>query len=371
MPDEQNYAVVSALKIWDKIRKNHGDIKTRLGMGSAKVRVHRILKHPGLVENPIYKVDKVRAHRFFTDVIIGQTPDEIQIGERQCSLLVDLFNESGNPRRFLKSINPWEFYERKIARIAPDVNRAEIWYEELESTDILKNTPIGDYYRLFIDRVEFRRREKDSDAVARKPGHYVSLTSVSERSDGAVVLLADEDKPRVLLISQWRHNAGWYLVEAVRGLPKSDDTSHRKTANRERKEETFIGDDAVIEEVPLGRIFTDSGMSTIKPGFFLQFVDAKKGKDFRNLFEPTLEDPVWVSLASFYKAVFTGRTVRMKDDEFEFLLKDEYREILNTRAPINKGKLRIRDAFTICAAARSLPYFLKHYRLSLEDLIDS
>lgn len=369
MADDQKYEVVSVAKIRDKIESNHGNIKTVYGLGDAKVHVYRILKQPGRIRDPIEEEDKKTAQGYFRDVKAKKTPDEIQIDKRQTLRLVELFQETGNPRRFLKSINPWEFYERKIARLAPDRDRAEIWYEELESPDILKNTPIGDYYRLFIDRVEFRRREKGKDAVVRKPGHYVSLTSVSDRSDGAVVLIADEDEPRVLLTSQWRHNAGWYLIEAVRGLPKSDDKQHRETANRERLEETFIGDDAVIEEVPLGRIFTDSGMSAIKPGFFLQFVDAKMGMDFRNRIEPTLEDPVWLSLGSFYKAILTGRTVRMREGEFEFLLKDEYREILNTRAPINKGKLRIRDAFTICAATRALPYFLKHYRLSLEDLI--
>jgi 8-oxo-dGTP pyrophosphatase MutT (NUDIX family) len=222
-----------------------------------------------------------------------------------------------------------------------------------------KYSPVNEFVAIYIDDVKFRQRTEDGE-VEIKGGKYIRIEPPSHKN-GAVVFPVNREKKEVLLVTQYRHPQRRFLTEAPRGFGiLGIDDEEIDTARRELAEETGalpIKEEGVEALYHLRALYTDTGKLWEAPSYFLAFVDRKLQMEKLNRFEPTMEDPVWVSLKAFYKAIY-WREVRLRAGEYELCLKPEYRKKLNAHTPIDDGVLEIKDAFTCLAGLLALPHLM-------------
>lgn len=241
-----------------------------------------------------------------------------------------------------------------------DANRGEIevsrWSENLLADP--KFFPANKYVAVYVDDVRFR--QKEDDRVVVKNGKYIRIEPPSGLP-GAIVLPVDAETGDVLLVTQYRHPQRRFLTEAPRGFGMLGvDQATIDTAKREMAEETGalpLKNIAGLEEVFfLKAAYTDTGKLTEKPHYFLAFVDRASQTTKLNRYEPTMEDPVWITLPVFYRAVYQAGSVKMQKNEYKLCLKKEYKKRLNTHTPIDDGILQIEDAFTCLVALLAKPH---------------
>lgn len=303
--------------------------------------------------------------KFLNDASRGIVYD---LNEKQAKTLAKELHHEQDWRRFIHGLHPLEFREDVL--IPREDGRAEVLCESFSTKNLLENTEVAGFVQLYIDQVQFRKQDDVGD-VTLEQASYIRILPTS-KSDGAIVLLADSNRsrPRILLVSEYRHNAQRYMVEACRGFGAREDRDEKETHRRERWEETWIPDAWVVDERDLGRAFSDSGKLRESPGYFLNFVRLPADKDahIRGL-KPVMTDPVWVPLPRFYEAIFAKESLDLDPTEYEFFLSADQRSELNTRAPINDGKLIIEDNFTITCALLALPELADYYKLSIPQIL--
>lgn len=241
-----------------------------------------------------------------------------------------------------------------------DASRGEIevtrWGENLLADS--QFSPINKYIAVYIDDVRFRQRAGNQVIV--KAGKYIRIEPPSQLP-GAIVLPVDAKTGDVLLVTQYRHPQRRFLTEAPRGFGMLGvDQETIDTAKREMAEETGalpLKNIAGLEEVFfLKAAYTDTGKLTEQPHYFLAFVDRASQVAKLNRCEPTMEDPAWIALPAFYRAVYQQtEPVKLKPKEYEPCLNEKYKARLNTHTPLDDGMLLIADAFTCLIALLSRP----------------
>jgi 8-oxo-dGTP pyrophosphatase MutT (NUDIX family) len=248
-----------------------------------------------------------------------------------------------------------------------DARRGEIeviqWGENVIADQ--KYNPTNKYVAVYVDAVRFRQIDEESGKVIIKAGKYIRIEPPSGLP-GAVVLPVDSQSGDVLLVQQYRHPQRRFLTEAPRGFGMpARDPDPLDTARREMAEETgavpFKKVGGIEEWQHLRALYTDTGQLAHCPHYFLVYVDRRLQLEALNRQEPTMEDPVWVSLPAFYRAVETDQPIQLQPHEYKLCLKVEYREKLNARTPLDDGILKIEDAFTCLVALLAKPYLVKRY----------
>ncbi|GAB3205997.1 ADP-ribose pyrophosphatase [Marinactinospora thermotolerans DSM 45154] len=141
------------------------------------------------------------------------------------------------------------------------------------------------------------------------PGENGSETVARDYLDhpGAVVVLAMDDKGRVLLLRQYRHPVGHYLWELPAGLRDMDGESPLRTAQRELLEETGHRAEAWYE---LAEVFPSTGFSNEKIVVYLarEISEVPPSEiDFVRVHEEADMPLAWVPLEEAVRAVLEGR----------------------------------------------------------------
>lgn len=267
----------------------------------------------------------------------------------------------------------WEVADKEKFAGALIVSEQEVWAlpsgdarkGEIEVTRWSENIladpkffPANKYIAVYVDDVRFRQREGNKVVV--KAGKYIRIEPPSQLP-GAIVLPVDAKTGDVLLVTQYRHPQRKFLTEAPRGFGMLGiDRETIDTAKREMAEETGalpLRNIAGLEQVFfLKAAYTDTGKLTEQPHYFLAFVDRALQIAKLNRNEPTMEEPAWIALPAFYRAVYQTEPVKLKRNEYELCLKKEYKTRLNTHTLLDEGILQIEDAFTCLVALLAKPH---------------
>lgn len=242
-----------------------------------------------------------------------------------------------------------------------DASQGEIevtqWSENILNDP--KYAPVNKYVAVYVDDVRFRQRDEETGRVVVKEGKYIRI-EVPSGLPGAIVLPVDSETGDVLLVTQYRHPQRRFLTEAPRGFGMLGvDRQTIDTARREMAEEAGaipLKNIRGVEEIyHLRALYTDTGKLAEAPYYYLAFVNRKLQLENLNRREPTMEDPVWISLPVFYRAIYQEDPIELERGDYEFCLKEEYREKLNAKTPLDDGLLQIEDAFTVLVALLAQP----------------
>jgi 8-oxo-dGTP pyrophosphatase MutT (NUDIX family) len=329
---EIGIATQSRGKKGERVRTKLVDTATKILLGDDKdvARFYELVRKGGIIETEVSKVYKLAEEfnvadkeKFLASVIVSKAETfSLPSGDAKCGEI-----------------------------------EVTTWGENL--LDDPKYSPVNEFVAIYIDNVKFRQRTEDGE-VEIKEGKYIRIEPPSHKN-GAVVLPVNREKKEVLLVTQYRHPQRQFLTEAPRGFGiLGIDDEDIDTARRELAEETGalpIKEEGVEALYHLRALYTDTGKLWEAPSYFLAFVDRKLQMEKLNRFEPTMEDPVWVSLKAFYKAIY-WREVKLRAGKYELCLKPEYRKKLNAHTPIDDGVLEIKDAFTCLAGLLALPHLM-------------
>lgn len=249
-----------------------------------------------------------------------------------------------------------------------------VWGKDLlrPPEDPKRYAPTSQYVSVFVDEVMFRQKDKETDRVEALWGQYVRIAPPAGTNHGAVVLIVDAQSGDVLLVSQYRHPQRRFLTETVRGFGTLGyDKNEMDTALREMEEEAGVvplGDArGGLELHRLRRLYTDTGKLTEAPHYFLAYVERAHQTMELNRGAPLMEDPVWIPLATFYRAVRSDRAIALKSNEATPCLTPENKRQLNARTPIDEGRLEIEDAFTCLAAFLAEPMLRARFAEAFQD----
>jgi len=232
---------------------------------------------------------------------------------------------------------------------------------------------VQSYVEVYVDKVRFRMREEQTSQVRVSEGHYIRITPPDPVKHPGVVILPVAHSPgEVLLVRQYRHPQRAFLTEIPRGFGCLGDSDKFNAAARELREETAAEPrrrvDGHQELEFLKAVCTDTGKLVEAPDYFLAIVDRQLQEQEINRVEPTMEDPLWVSLDTFYEAIF--HEVWLKEGEYSHALNPERRSQLNSPHDFQEEPLVISDAFSINAAMLALPRLARRFpdRVSPEFL---
>jgi 8-oxo-dGDP phosphatase len=120
---------------------------------------------------------------------------------------------------------------------------------------------------------------------------------------GAVGVVALDDDERMLLVRQYRHPAGYRLMEPPAGLRDSPDEDPQAGAARELWEEAGV---KASQWSPLVDAFTSPGMTTERLRIFLARGLAPDDTAFERRHEEADMEVVWSPLADVVRAVLAG-----------------------------------------------------------------
>ncbi|QBX57016.1 NUDIX hydrolase [Nocardioides seonyuensis] len=139
-----------------------------------------------------------------------------------------------------------------------------------------------------------------------RPGHpEESFPRLVVEHPGAVVVLAVDDRERVLCLRQYRHTCGQEFVELPAGLRDADDEPAVETAKRELCEEAEL---AARHWQRLLSTFASAGITDEVHEIYLArgLTHASRG-DFALDHEEAEMETFWVPMAELVEAVLEGR----------------------------------------------------------------
>jgi ADP-ribose pyrophosphatase len=143
------------------------------------------------------------------------------------------------------------------------------------------------------------------DTVTR-PGHPdESFSRISLEHPGAVIVLAVDDRERVMCLRQYRHTSGHDFIELPAGLRDAGDEPPVETAKRELREEVEL--EASSWQLLLST-FASAGISNEVHEIFLArgLTHAPRG-DFEMRHEEAEMEAFWVPMGELLDAVLDGR----------------------------------------------------------------
>lgn len=183
---------------------------------------------------------------------------------------------------------------------------------------------------------------------------------------GALLPLVAEDGGWVLLVSQWRHNRRRTMVEIPRGFGDAGERA-KESAIREGKEEVgavsvrrvLVAVGAHECEFPLGQSTTDSGKLAEAPASVLSFINYDRTWRGLETMKVGIENPVFVRLKPFFRAVFDPHGVSLQPDDIRRVPSIDRH--FSPCADIDQGHLRLTDNFTLIAGLRAWHLLQSNY----------
>lgn len=284
------------------------------------------------------------------------------------------------PLQLLQSLAPTSPELQSVSLLPRDAQRGEIGVitESYENLIDPERFPIASQYVLIkVDKVRFYM-ENDAGPTLRE-GEYVRI-EVPSGLHGAVILPVDQDTGEVLLVTQYRHSAQEFLTEAPRGFGHIGDKDASVTAKRELLEETghtvAMNKFGVEELYYLKSTFTDTGKLWERPSYYLAMVNKGRYSESFHTLNPAMEDPCWVGLESFIRALFAPNAIALAEDEYEFLgAPATHLEAMRPETQIACARLSIVDGFTTQVGMLALPWlrrrFPQAYQQAWSKIIDS
>jgi 8-oxo-dGTP pyrophosphatase MutT (NUDIX family) len=215
-----------------------------------------------------------------------------------------------------------------------------------------------------VDRVRFYQEVKGGAPVI-SDGEYLRIEPPSGQH-GASVLPVDEASGDVLLVTQWRHAPQRFMTEIPRGFALvGADRNELDSARRELHEEAGYlpkrRADGVEALYHLKSTQTDSGKLWECPGHFLAYVDRDRYVPALNEINPAMEDPVWIRLPAFLRALYAREPVQLAPDEYRFALPPRHLARMRAKTDISAGRLALDDAFTVQCGLLALPHLIRKY----------
>ncbi len=270
------------------------------------------------------------------------------------------------PEKLLASWAPKNLDRVHLTSRDADYGEIEVITEASKNlVDERKFSIASRYVSVYVDKVRFFQKGKDEYSVS--DGEYIRI-EVPSLLHGAVVLPVEQSTGQVLLVTQYRHSAQRFLTDCPRGFGMTGaDQNEFHTAKRELAEETGHVPVKTTEGVEklylLKDSYTDTGKLWEKPALFLAYVDRDSFTDHLNEYNPAMEDPVWVNLPGFVKALYARSPVQLARDEYEFAREPRHLRRMRPRTPISRGLLSIEDGFTLQAGLLALPRLKERFGL--------
>lgn len=141
----------------------------------------------------------------------------------------------------------------------------------------------------------------------RRPGHPEEepFTRLVVEHPGAAIILAVDDRDRVLCVWQYRHAVAQTLVQLPAGLCDVDGEDAAEVARRELAEEAGL---EAQEWTHLASTYSSPGFSAERSHFFLARDLREVGRgDFTPEHEEAEMELGWVPFAELHEAVASGR----------------------------------------------------------------
>lgn len=168
--------------------------------------------------------------------------------------------------------------------------------------DVPERWPVEASTDLYRSELPFALR---ADSVRRPDHDEEPFTRVVLEHPGAVVVLAVDDRGRVLCLRQYRHPARARMLELPAGLLDVDGEDPRTTAERELLEEAGLRAD---EWRPLVSAYSSPGITTELIHYFLaRGLHLADRGDFVPAHEEADMETLWVPYADLLAACLDGR----------------------------------------------------------------
>ena len=141
--------------------------------------------------------------------------------------------------------------------------------------------------------------------VITRPGHTEEFARLSVEHPGAVIVLAVDDRERVMCLRQYRHTSGHEFVELPAGLRDAGDEPPVDTAARELREEAEL---QASQWRLLLSTYPSAGITDEVHHIFLArgLSPASRG-DFEMRHEEAEMERFWVPVDDLLEAVLEGR----------------------------------------------------------------
>lgn len=345
---------VSFAKVGQAIRRREGAKAQK----QAREEVSRLLfpGHEG-VEGPAKALQRGRKENRSTT-----------LSTAEAGRLLEVLHGDGllEPQKLIAALAPDDLLaSRKLTARTAEEGEIEISTEARQSLIAGSAFPVAaKYVSVFVDKVRFFQTSKEGPGVVIGPAEYVRIEPTSGL-DGAVVLPVEIESGDVLLVTQYRHAPQKFVTEVPRGFgsPGNDASTH-DTGRRELREETgrlpIIGPEGE-EMYLLKESFTDTGKLSEKPSLFVAFVHRQATSERLARWNPAMEDPVWVSLQAFVRALFSASPVQLQPGEMQFATPERHLGRMRVRTEISQGILRIEDSFTLQAGLLALPLLARRF----------
>jgi ADP-ribose pyrophosphatase len=171
-----------------------------------------------------------------------------------------------------------------------------------EAADAPEQWPVERSEDLYRSALPFALR---ADVVRRPGGDEEPFTRVVLEHPGAVVVLAVDDRERVLCLRQYRHPAQRRMLELPAGLLDVAEEEPETAARRELLEEAGL---AAAEWTPLTTAYSSPGISAERIHYFLArgLREADRG-DFVAHHEEADMTTLWVPYDELLAACLGGR----------------------------------------------------------------